>query len=194
MRQHTIESFTNALNQLAKMINKPSVNDRLARKCREIIYRRVKNGYGVNSDTRKAESTSQVKLKPLSKSYIAQREGKLTFMTLKNGQVIPVDLGKYGKKNKVSFRPILGVFGRPRKSNATFTGEMLESLSLRSTSEGFQLLIMNYRRKDDSGLTNYQVAKYYSEDRPFFALTSGEIRIIARELENIVKDLIKENF
>lgn len=199
MRQHSFESFTAELEKLGKIINSKSVNDRLARKCREIIYRRVKAGYGVNRDNLPAESTNQVKLKPLSKSYIAYREGKVQFFRGKDGHIYPVDLKGYarknigGKKAYQAFAPQLGPFGSPRKSNATFSGEMMESIFMRSTDEGFQLLIATRTRKDNPRLTNKRVSEYYSKDRPFFALTAGEVRILTRELESIIKQYIEKN-
>jgi hypothetical protein len=194
MTEHTFESFSKQLQKLASKVNDRKINSQLARKCREILYRRVKNGYGVDSDRRDPESTRQVKLKPLSPSYIAYREGKVSFFRTKDGRVVPVDLQKYSKKNKLgkgAFAPKLGAFGRPRKSNATLTGDMLENIILKSTEDGFQLIISNDRRED--GLTNRKVAEYYSKDRPFFALTAGEIRILTRELERIIQDLIDKN-
>jgi hypothetical protein len=194
MTTDNFNGFIHKLQSIAKQINSRSVNDRLARKCKQIIYRRVKNGYGVNSDRLPAERTTETKLKPLSRSYVAFREGRVAFFRAKDGHVYPVDLKKYGKKNKVSFKPTLGLFGRPNKSNATFSGEMMESINLRYSSEGFQLLIMNSKRGDDSGLTNLKVNQYYSADRPYFALTQGEVRILTRELEKIVKEIIERNF
>lgn len=195
MKQHTIESFTRDLEKLAKEVNSPSVNQRLGRKCREIIYRRVKDGYGVDSDKKPAEMTNRVKLKKLSPSYIAYREGKVSFFRTKDGRVVPIDLKKYSKKNKLgkgTFAPTLGEFGRPKKSNATFTGKMMRAIYLRHSTDGFQLIIDDQIR--DDGLTNAQVAKYYSEDRPFFALTAGEVRILTRELEMIIKEMIDKLF
>lgn len=199
MRQHTFESFTGELQKLAKHLNNRKVNDRLARKCREIVYRRVKAGYGVNKDNIPAEKTKQVKLKPLSKSYIAYREGKVAFFKTKDGRVVPLDLKGYARKNVggkrsfETFAPKLGKYGRPRKSNATLTGEMMDSILLKTSVDGFQLIISSNSRKDDSGLTNKKVSEYYSEARPFFALTAGEIRILTKELESIVKEFIEEN-
>lgn len=193
----TTEDFIKRLQSLASQVSSREVNSKLARKCREIIYRRVKAGYGVDREGRPAEDTRQVKLKPLSPSYIAYREGKVAFFRTKDGRVVPLDLKKGAKKigaKYKDFAPTLGAFGRPRKSNATFTGEMMESLILRSSDEGFQIIINDKRRSDDSGLTNRRVSEYYSEDRPFFALTSGEIRILTRELEKIIQDIINRNF
>lgn len=200
MRVYTPDQFVKQLQLLAKKINNRNVTDRLARKCREIIYRRVKAGYGVNTDTSPAEYTKKKRLKPLSKSYVAFREGKVSFFTTKDGRVVPVDLKGYakknigGKKSYSSFAPTLGEFGRPGKSNATFTGEMMKSLMLRSSEDGFEILIADNTRKDGSGLTNKKVSEYYSEDRPFFALTDGEIRILTRELERIIKQYIEQHF
>jgi hypothetical protein len=222
MKQFTVEQFEYELRTLAKKINSVEVNNKLARKCREIVYRRVKDGYGVNADTRPAQNTQRVKLKPLSPSYVAYREGKVKFFRAKDGHVYPVSneeiaasvvQGKSSRGSKrsgnaahtkIKFKktafhnkfdaPTLGPWGRPKKSNATFSGEMMEEIYMGVTHEGFSIYIRNSKRKDDSGLTNKKVSELYSADRPFFALTAGEVRILQREMEKIIQDLISKQF
>lgn len=221
MKQFTPDQFVGELRRLARIFNTPSVNQRLARKCIEIVYRRVKAGYGVDSDKKKAQNTKQVKLKALSESYIQMRLGKVQFFRAKDGHVYAIKNEeiaasvvakkvtkgrgklKIGAQTKIKFKktsfhntvlaPVLGPYGRPKKSNATFTGEMMEEIYMQATAEGFRLYVKNSKRKDESGLTNKQVMEYYSKDRPFFALTAGELRILSRELEKIVSEFIEKN-
>lgn len=225
MSEISIEQFTEALKQLGRQINNAGVNARLARKCKEIIYRRVKNGKGVTSYKSDPENTEQATLAPLSKSYIDYRKGLAIFFTTPLGNVVRIS----GTKKVVSYvtrgrgrravtarqtrkvrtgnitAPTLGEFGRPEKSNLTLTGQMLNDIVLSASDTGFQLRIGDKRRKG-SNLTNAEVADYVQKGgsytngngkrvvipaRPFFALTAGEIRILTRELENIIKERIQ---
>jgi phage gpG-like protein len=101
--------------------------------------------------------------------------------------------------------PTLGEFGKPEKSNLTLSGQMLDAIMMSATEDGFKLVIANTRRRG-SKLTNAQVADYVQNGgtytngngkvvripaRPFFALTAGEIRIITRELETIIRERIQ---
>lgn len=228
-----LEKFLNKIEKLGHSLTSPKVTQRLARKCREIVWRRVKSGKGVNADNKEADATSSEKLAPLSKSYIEYRRGVSFFRTLKNGKVVRFGneqtgfntertgfSGKINKKggyskgarSKIRFtkafrfqKPSLGEFGRPAKSNLTLTGAMLDSITLEYDDGGFRLYIPNSMRPD--GKTNAQVAKYVSNGgsytngngkkvtipaRPFFALTKGELRILTRELDGIIKEIIQK--
>ncbi len=208
------DKFMKGMDKLGSYINNKQVNLRLARKAQEIIYRRVKSGYGVNSDKTDADDTVRAKLKPLSKSYIAFRRGEIVFFTNDHGVVFPSfakpkefrqkQNGKWYTFNKINKRtgklvleklkpPVLGEFGRPSKSNATFTGQMLSSIRLVVKEDQFGLQIPRNRRVGD-GLTNAQVNEYYSKERPWFNLTAGELRILTRELEKIIDEIIKREF
>ena len=181
------------LIKFSEAVNDKRVNQRLAIKCRDIIYKRVKDGYGVTSDRSPAGNTERQKLKKLSDSYIDYRKGVTLFFVGKQGQTYPVKkTTKRGKAIKFP-SPVTGEFGRPTKSNLTLSGQMLKAIAFDYGDTGFRLFIDNSSRKD-SKLTNKKVAEYASEDRPFFALTAGEVRILQRELENIINEIIKRIF
>lgn len=177
------------LVRFSNLVNDRKVNQRLALKCRDIIYKRVKDGYGVTSDIRPAESTERKRLKPLSKSYIDYRKGVTLFFVGKQGQTYPV---KSDKKKKFP-SPVTGEFGKPTKSNLTLTGQMLNAIGLEYSDLGFKLYIKNSTR-NGARINNKEVAGYVSKERPFFALTAGEVRILQRELENIINEIIRKVF
>jgi hypothetical protein len=200
-------------------LNKPDVTRRLANKVKLIVYRRVKSGYGVNSDREGVDDVKRKKLKELSKTYIEYRKGIAIYRRTKNGGTLRITRekrtiairGKESRGNKkrgiaantrVRFakkwnftKPKLGPFGRAAKSNLTLTGQMLESMQIRNGLDGFEVYIPKTSRTTPEGkrdkLTNKKVAEYVSEDRPFMALTSGELRILRRECEEIIKEKIK---
>lgn len=169
---------------------------RLGRIGRSIIYKRVKSGKGYKG-----------KLAALQPSTVEVRKGNGIMRTFK---------GKGGKR--VAFIP--GVDGRPAKtgeffspkrSNLTFSGQLLDSIDMTSLgNRGFTLFIPNTRRnpyKNDDVYnktappTNQELAVFlqsgrtsptYMQARPFFQLTKGEIRIIIREYNNIIKKIIRK--
>lgn len=207
------------LKGLSSFINERQVSLRLARKCREIIYRRVKSGYGVDNDKDDAANTNKITLKKLSKSYVDYRNGIVIFRKGKNGNVYAISNTEFtrvvrgatsrgrgksgvGSSTKIGYKkeqtitpPKLGAFGRPGKSNLTLTGQMLDSMAIVADGVGFKLYIPATARVDADGnpseLTNKQVAEYVSLlGRPFLALTDGEVRILSQELELIIKEKI----
>jgi len=102
------------------------------------------------------------RLKELSPAYIEQR-----------------------KKN-----PPKGIYGTPKKSNLTNTGEMLEAIEGKTIKGGFELSINNNTRKD--GKTNKEVAKHVAENgRPFFGLSESENRVIITQYKNVIRKLVR---
>lgn len=171
----------------------------LAKLARQVLWRRVKSGYGSEGGKRK-------RLAPLQPSTVAIRSGKGIMRTFKTS----------GGQRTVY---IPGVDGRPasmgqhfktKKSNLTFSGQMLDSITFSVNSPfGFNLFIPNSSRrayKNDDVLnnsttpTNRDVAIFvqsgrnhptYSEPRPFFELTKGETRIIIKKYNDIIKSIIR---
>lgn len=191
----TVDQFLNQLETLSTIINTRETNLRLARKAKEIIYRRVKSGYGVTKDSGDSESIDRTSLKALSKSYIDYRKGLVIFRTGPSGNVYPINNKKIGRR-KAFKAPTLGEFGRPSKSNLTLTGQMLNAIMTVASDGSFELYIASTSRRTPDGKldknTNKQVAEYVSKNgRPWFALTSGELRIITRELELIIQGHIR---
>jgi hypothetical protein len=152
-----------------------------ARLARDIIYRRVKSGYGVSNLD--AERPKQARLKPLSEQYKKYRSGLVEFAT-REGRLV-----KFKLKNK----PKLGKFGAPSISNLTLTGQMLEAIEIEARRNGFQLFI-NDDVREDGLLTNAQLASrdYVQKERPFFALTDTEQRILFRDLERRLRQELQK--
>lgn len=157
---------------------------KLGKLARDIIYRRVKSGFGVVS-TERAPSEKR-RLKPLSQSYIEQREGRAVYFT-KNGKVLRVPASSRFRVQ----RPRLGEFGSPRRSNLTFTGQMLNALRYEANARGISLFIENSPRRDDP-YTNKEIAEFVQEQgRPFFTLTTDELTILIREIEREVRKITR---
>lgn len=94
------------------------------------------------------------------------------------------------KKARKNRRSELSEFTSPRKSNLTFTGQMLDAISVLSATIGKVRVGFYGFRKDFDGrsLTNKKVAEYVSKDRPFFGLTEPE----ERGLKKFIVDRIKK--
>ena len=148
---------------------------------KEIIYKRVKSGYGVDSE--RSGSPKKKRLKPLSDSYKAYRRGDIEFRTV-DGRVIPFP---GDRRNKVT-----GKFGKPGKSNLTFSGEMLDSFEIKAGKLELELIIPNTRRRD--GKTNSEVYEFARKDRPFFAITNAERRILTAEIEDKIVKIANKYF
>lgn len=220
----SIQTFISALKRIAPLVNNREVSIRLARKCKEIVFRRVKSGKGVEALGRSPEETRQSQLAPLSSSYIKTRKGLTIFRTMPRGQVVAFE-GKLGVKatgsskgrgksgkgahTKIDFfglsAPTLGEFGKPEKSNLTLSGSMLNDMIMSADQNGFILKIGN-KKGPGRKKTNAEIADILEKGarwkngngnmvvlppRPFFALTAGEVRIITRELENILREKLK---
>lgn len=147
----------------------------LGKIARDIIYKRTKSGKQANGSG----------FKPLSSSYVKQRQGKLAIYTDNQGRI------RAFKPNKTNTKK-LGRFGSPRKSNLTNTGEMLEDfvIDLLSNGTGVQIRIGDTRRQD--GKTNSEIASYVSEDRPFLELTESELQILVRKVEQRLRQAARK--
>lgn len=78
----------------------------------------------------------------------------------------------------------------PRKSNITRTGQLIESLRGEPKSNGFDIIAEGGR--DDSDLTNSQVAKYVADQgRPFLDLSDKELKQLTRLIEESLADEIE---
>lgn len=85
----------------------------------------------------------------------------------------------------------------PRKSNVTFTGQMLESIKVVSLSAGKVSIAPTGTRSDPfsrRGLTNAQVASYLEQQgRPFLNLTKPEVSQLVRFYRTRFGDLVKRS-
>ncbi len=202
IEQKFIKDINKAQRNLAEL-KREVVNKRvfhgLAKLARSIIWKRVKSGKG-------ASGGKTQRLAPLQQSTIDVRSGKGIMRTFKTS----------GGRRTV-FIP--GVDGRPsstgqffsaKRSNLTFSGQMLDSITFRVKSPfGFTLFIPDSRRqpyKNNDVMnkkappSNRDVAIFVqsgrssptrSEPRPFFELTKGETRIIIKQYNDIIKNIIR---
>ena len=96
-------------------------------------------------------------------------------------------------KVRTKYKSGLGELGKPNKSNATATGQMLKSMLFKIKENGFTLFVPDSNRtRELSGsspkLTNKEVAKYYSETRDIFDFSQPELDRIVRKIKS---DLLK---
>jgi len=183
--------LSNNLDQLAKEFYKPKNLKRIAERARSIIYKRVKSGKGVNNDTLQTGKADLTKLKPLSKNYKDWRSGKQQFLTNKKTKQVFLT-----KDKKWIDKPKLGEFGSPAKSNLTLSGQLLDSMTYRiSPKEIYIFIPSSSRRKtnkyDSADKTNKEVAEFVAKERPFMAITSGELRILEREVDLIISEILR---
>lgn len=172
----------------------------LAKFAKQIIWKRVKSGRG-------ASGGKTTRLAALQPSTIDVRSGKgiiRTFKTSGGKQSVFIP-GVDGRPNST------GKFFSPKRSNLTFSGQMLDSITFRvDGSFGFTLFIPDSKRtayknndvfnKKDPP-TNKDVAIFVqsgrsnptqSDPRPFFELTKGETRIIIKLYNDIIKRIIRK--
>jgi hypothetical protein len=156
-----------ALRQIESVINSKKTSSILGNEAKDAIFKRTKTGFGVKAD--KTIPSSRKKLKKLSPAYIEQRK-------------------RYG---------VQGKFGSPEFSNLTNTGQMLDSIVLTAGHGQFTLIIPNTvrkkRGKEKGTKTNAQVAQHVSDNgRPWFNLTTAELRIVEQNLSSIINKIIKQ--
>lgn len=117
IKMATFKDLRRAFQQLDSDVFSARAMKGLGEKGKDLLYKRVKDGFGVNSDTEKFPSKK--KLKPLSPRYIEQRRRK----------------------------GVSGKFGSPSKSNLTNTGQMLESIKVSADIGEFELSVKSDSRK-----------------------------------------------
>ena len=157
---------------LLKSISKAQLQ-KIAEAAADMIRVRTRKGFGV-----KRHAGQESKLKPLSKSYIAQRKGEIAFFTSDSGDVIP-----YKPKNPKKINRSLT---SPGKSNLTFSGQMLDSLTGSALSQGKAIVKLKGTRDDKK--TNAEVGEFVSVERPFMRLSGKELKKIADILK---KDILQ---
>lgn len=100
-------------------INNSTFRLKIGKMARDLIYKRVKSGYGTSSTD--PITAVRTRLKPLSQSYIDQR-----------------------KKNKKTF----GEFGSVKRSNLTMTGQMLDAIRYEANSRSIRVYVDDSQRDD----------------------------------------------
>ena len=167
-----INDINKKLDRLNDALFNKRVSVRMAKLARSIVYKRTKAGKGVNGE-------QNTKLKGLSPEYVDWRK----------------TVAKRKRVGQRSFQA--GKFFKPAKSNLTFTGQLLESMIIDAGRYNFGVIIPNTKRKrlgkEKKIKTNSEVAGYVEANgREFFALSKGEVRIILKEYEKIIRQIIRK--
>ena len=135
-----------------------------------LIKKRTRLGRGVPF-----QGAESQRLKPLSERYKQQRRGLRTIN--KSGTAL----------TKRRFNPDLSTDTQPAKSNLTYTGQLLDSISSRGKDGEGDVFMKNLR--SDSSLTNNEIAEFVQKDRPFFNLSRAEIS----QLQKKIRDIYAQN-
>lgn len=158
----TPKQFEALYKKFINDINSKQFKEIIAIEVIRIIRGRVGSGYGVVDDTK--EPATKMPLKSLSPKYVQFRQKSANLSSL----------------------------ARPGKSNLTFTGQMLKSMTY-DVAKGIRVYIPETTRKDGD-LTNAEVAFFASLDRPFLALTDSELKNIIKLYERRIRQLIRIYF
>lgn len=131
----------------------------------------------IKSFTRSGKSiVTGSKFKPLSQSYISYRSGKVTFWQNENGKLIAAPIKSNLLKKTDS------EFFSKKRSNLTFTGQMINSIVYKIIQFGVKIFL--------KGSRNNKVAKYVSVERPFM----GMDEIGFKRINAIIKRTIRKKF
>jgi len=162
----TFKDFSKAFAAIDRDVFSPNATKKLGERGADILYKRVKSGYGVSND--KKQFPKRDKLDGLEDSTIRQRRE----------------------------RGVSGKFGSPGRSNLTDTGQLLESFEVTGKQGQFNIDIPNTKRQKRGGekksRTNAEVAEHVSDNgRPFFALTKAEQQILAKEVKDTIRSKLR---
>ncbi len=161
----TFEEMIDCLKKLEDRVLDRRVMLHMGKLLREIVYKRTKVGKGVDSTD--SSNPNIVTLAALSPNYIKfrQRAG------------------------------VRGKFGSPAFSNLTFTGELLDTLTVLTARGAFGISFSDSVRKDGSGQTNAEVGRRLAEGdssenlppRKIMNITQAEKRILEKEIVTILE-------
>jgi len=176
MAKHkTFDALKVSLDSRIKLAVSPVYMAQYGNKAAELVKNRTRLGFGVPKEGAPREA-----LDPLSDSYKKQRAGEIAFAKNKQGMTY-----SYIPTNPKT----LSSETTPAKSNLTNTGQMLNNIKLKSVSTGRATIHITGKR-DDSDLTNDQVAGFVSEKRPFFQLSKTELKQIALLFQSVLRKII----
>jgi hypothetical protein len=155
--------------------------DFLLKEIPDLIRVRTRLGKGVSNFGKPLS-----KLKALSDSYSLQRQGakkgsaKFRAKT-KDGVKIVEFPAKTVKK--------LADLTTPKKSNLTYTGQLLDSIQAKRLGTVIEVSLKQQR---NDGLTNDKVAGYVKGERPFLNLAKTEITNVQRKVKEKLTGKIAE--
>lgn len=178
----------NAAKELNKILNKAlneiqseSFIGELADESEELVRKRTRLGFGVDTPGGKKK-----KLEPLKDSYVQQRRNKVAFY--KDSQKITHPI------TKVTRKMTLGKGTRPKKSNLTRTGQMLEELTSKiKRTAGRILITLTFKSSESRQKAEY--AHKGSENRKkriFMNLSKAEGNQIIKRVRAKVTEIIRK--
>ena len=157
----TFKSVSRVIRKVKTELLTRSFNRKLGNEAKEIVFKRVKLGFGVdNEDSR---NPRRVRFRKLTPNYIRQRRR----------------------------RGVQGSFGGPRKSNLTDTGQLLDSMIVRANRDGFTILIPDSRRRGGRNTNAEVAIFVSDSGRPFFALTGAEVNILKKSITDRIRRLTR---
>jgi hypothetical protein len=133
-----------------------------AQRAADTIYKRTKSGKGLTQNRVSVGNNSLKSIDSLSPGYVEYRKTR-----------------------------ILGPFASPRRSNLTFSGELLESIIVKVTGENVTVEID--KGQHYSGISLEELAQRVSDKgRPFFGLADSEVKILEGFVKRTIRDRIRK--
>lgn len=159
----SIRRLERQVDKLVKFLDSRRLKDVIGKQVISIIFKRVKKGFGVTSEF--SSAPGQQRFDPLSTSYKAFRRR---------------NSGKLARDTS------------PNKSNLTFTGELLKSMTYRRLKKRVKVMIPSTVRTD--GLSNKRLKEILLEKGiHFMQLTKTEQaklnRVVDREVNRQIRRL-----
>ena len=151
--------------ELKKFINSVITKEMkilFAQQAADTIYKRTKSGKGLTQNKVSVGSNSLKSIEPLSPGYVEYRKTK-----------------------------ILGPFASAKRSNLTFSGELLESIIVKVSGENVTVEID--KGMHHSGISLDELARRVSDKgRPFFGLADSEVKILEGFVKRTIRDRIRK--
>jgi len=124
--------------------------------------------------------------KGLSSSYKAFRKGLVFFFMDDQGQ-----LRKVPKRSK-ALANVDKTYFKPTKSNLTFTGQMIKSLTFKTTVTKSSVAVFPKGRRKGSKLSNKKVAEFVSANgRPFIGIDTEGIKVTVNMIKRFYRRQLK---
>ena len=160
-----------------KEVNSQTTLKRIGQLAIDEIYTQTKLGYGFDT-----VGGPKVKLAPLTKSYKDFRAGRVAFFTDQYGQL---------RKYKPKIKPTLDSSTTPNKSNLTFSGSMLRSLTYKVGRNSIKVFIGN--AKDAQKAAWAHEGSPNRKERKFLGLTLAGFTKVRNLVDRIFSEKIKTN-
>lgn len=165
------------IQETIKSVNSEATLKKIGQLAIDEIYLQTKLGYGFDKI-----GGPKKKLAPLKKSYTDFRAGRVAFFTDQYGRI---------RKYKPDKKPTLDSTTRPNKSNLTFSGSMLRSLTYKVGRNSIKVFIGN--PKDAQKAAWAHEGSPNREQRKFLGLTINGFTKVRNLVDRIFSEKIKTN-